>query len=148
MRERPVNVFFYGSYINFNVLNEADIDERPFEVGCLHGYELSISPLANLKPKNGGIAYGILTQLSHSELDRLYQDHAREKLGGNYMPEAVTVSLLKGIHTPALCYISHDMAAGKADPGYVERILMPAKEYEFPEWYLNHIISFKIKGDS
>ena len=116
---------------------------RPFEIGCLHGYELNISPLANLKPKNDAAVYGILAQLTHSELDRLYQDHAREKLGGNYMPEAVTAYLLIGIHTPALCYISHDMAPGKADPSYVERILKPAADYGFPRWYLNHIQSFK-----
>jgi hypothetical protein len=143
MIEHTVGVFFYGSYINFNVLKEVDINERIFDVGSVNGYELTISPLANLKYKKQGIAYGILTKLNHYELDRLYQDHAKGKLGGEYLPEAVIVYQLHGIYTPALCYISHYMEEGKADPAYVERILKPAKEYRFPNWYLNHIESFK-----
>ena len=139
---RFINIFFYGSYINFKVLKEVDINQRAFEVGHINGFELTISPLANLRPKNDGVVYGILTQLTHSELDRLYQDHAKGKLGGNYLPEAVTVYQQNGTYTAALCYISHDMAASKADPAYVDRILKPATEYGFPEWYLNHITSF------
>ena len=143
MIEHTIDVFFYGSYINFNVLKEVDINERTFKIGSINGYALTISPLANLKIKKQGIAYGILTKLTHYELDRLYQDHAKGKLGGEYLPEAVIVYQLHQIYTPALCYISHNMEEGKADPAYVDRILKPAKEYRFPKWYLNHIASFK-----
>jgi hypothetical protein len=129
--------------MNFYILKEVDIDERAFEVGSIIGYELTISPLANLRTKKQAIAYGILTQLTHDELDRLYQDHAKGKLGGEYLPEAVIVEKQHGIYTPALCYISHNMEEGKADPAYLDRILKPAREYGFPKWYLNHIESFK-----
>ena len=140
--DRLANVFFYGSYINFTVLKEADINQRGYKVGRINGFELTISPLANLRSQDDGLVYGILTQLTHSELDRLYLEHAKSKLGGNYLPEAVTVYQQNGTYTAALCYISHDMAAGKADPAYVDRILKPATEYGFPKWYLNHIASF------
>ena len=143
MAEHRVDVFFYGSYINFKVLGEVGIKERPIEVGRVNGYELSIKPLANLRRKKQGMVYGILTGLTHAELDRLYLEHSRGILGGEYHPEAVIVYQLSGIYTPALCYISHNMKDGKADPEYVERILKPAGEYEFPKWYLNHIESFK-----
>lgn len=62
--DRAVNVFFYGSYINFKVLKEADINQRTFEVGRINGFELTISPLANLRPQKDGLVYGILTQLT------------------------------------------------------------------------------------
>ena len=65
MTDRAVDVFFYGSYINFNVLKEVDISKRAFEVGLVNGFVLTISPLANLKYKKQGIAYGILTRLTH-----------------------------------------------------------------------------------
>jgi hypothetical protein len=143
MIEHSVNVFFYGSYINFKVLKEVDINERAFEVGRVNGYKLTIAPLANLDHKKQGIVYGILTQLMHDELDRLYQEHAKGKLGGEYLPEAVIVYQLNGIYAPALCYISHKMKQATADPAYVDRILKPAQEYGFPKWYLNQIESFK-----
>lgn len=37
MRERTVDVFFYGSYMIFDVLKEVDIKERAFEVGSING---------------------------------------------------------------------------------------------------------------
>ncbi len=141
--EHTVDVFFYGSYINFDVLAEVDINKRHFEVSSVHGYKLTISPLANLKYKRLGTVYGILTQLTHEELHRLYQDHAKEKLGGEYLPEAVIVYQQRGTYTPALCYISHNMKAEKAASAYVKKILEPAKEYGFPAWYLNQIASFQ-----
>lgn len=52
MKERSVNVFFYSSYMSFDVLKEANINERAFEVGGLNGYMLEIAPLANLKKEN------------------------------------------------------------------------------------------------
>lgn len=143
MTERAVDVFFYGSYINFQVLQEVDIEKRDFVVGSVHGWALTIGPLANLVPQKQGIAYGILMKLTHTELDRLYQEHAIGKLGGVYLPEAVIVCHSEGVFSPALCYISHSMEAKPANPDYVDRILNPAKAYGFPEWYLSHIASLK-----
>ena len=91
MIEYTVDVFFYGSYMNFAVLKEVDISERAFTVGCINGYQLSISPLANVTVKPEASVYGIATRLTHLELDRLYLEHAKKKLGGEYLPEAVIV---------------------------------------------------------
>ena len=134
-----VDVFFYGSYINFSVLREAGIGERPFEVVSALGFELVISPLANLKRKPHGLIFGIRTRLTHPELDALYTDHALGKLGGRYLPEAVLVRQQSGEVLPALCYIAHHMAPAKPDPAYVDRILHPAKAYRFPQWYVDQI---------
>lgn len=140
--EHRVDVFFYGSYMNVAVLKEAGIGQRSYSVGTVNGYALRIAPLANLVKHEHGVVYGILTQLAHDELQRLYQEHARKKLGGVYLPEAVWVRRIDGLAAAALCYISPNMKHAKADPAYVERILQPAKAYGFPRWYVKHIESF------
>ncbi|HSS65288.1 MAG TPA: gamma-glutamylcyclotransferase family protein [Gammaproteobacteria bacterium] len=142
MNSHQVDVFFYGSYINFAVLAEAEIDERPYRIARLPGYRLTISPLANLVRDESSEAYGILTRLTHRELDGLYVGHAQEKLGGTYLPEAVVVTTAENISLPALCYLSHDMRPSKPDSAYVDRILNPARRYGFPAEYLRHIASF------
>lgn len=147
MSGRRVEVFFYGSYINFDVLAEAGIDERPYDLVRLPGYRLHIGPLANLVADEASQAYGILTRLTHNELHRLYNGHAREKLGGVYHPEAVLVFNIDNALMPALCYLSHDMQPAEPDPGYVDRILRPAREYGFPADYLADIESFKSQTD-
>ena len=143
MSSYPVNVFFYGSYMNFDVLQEVDIDQRAFEICRIGGYELTIAPLANLSANALGTAYGILTKLTHAELDRLYRVHAEKILGGRYLPEALAVRHPNGVLIPALCYISHNMKKAKAKAEYIEKILKPAQVYGFPQWYLDHIASFR-----
>ena len=41
-------VFFYGSYMNLDVLREADITPHDWEVATLSGFDLRIAPRANL----------------------------------------------------------------------------------------------------
>ncbi len=141
MPPRYVDVFFYGSYINFTVLQEADIGARAYQVARLPNYKLVIAPLANLVPEEGFVSYGILTQLNPVELERLYREHAYKKLGGIYLPEAVLVYTDTRVMIPALTYIAHDMETAKPDPAYVARILGPARDYGFPPQYLAHIAS-------
>ena len=142
MSKPYVDVFFYGSYINFDVLAEVDIGERPYRTAWLPSYRLVIAPLANLAKDRTAVAFGIVTGLNHDELERLYVEHAQGKLGGTYLPEAVLVYTDENVAMPALTYISHDMEAGQPEATYVQRILRPAQRYGFPESYLDHIRSF------
>jgi len=143
MHEHKVDVFFYGSYINFDVLAEAGIGERHYEAARLPGYRLVIQPFANLVPDAACQAYGILTKLSHAELDRLYDEHARQTLGAEYRPEAVLAFNIENALMPALCYMAHDMKPAAPDPDYVDRILDPAREYGFPADYVADIEAYR-----
>ena len=50
LAEPRVWVFFYGSYINFDVLQEAGLVPGEWEVARLPGFDLEIAPRANLIP--------------------------------------------------------------------------------------------------
>jgi hypothetical protein len=141
MAERAVAVFFYGSYINRDVLAEVEIDPDPFEVARLEGFDITIRPLANLVAAEEARVFGILTRATHAELARLYH-HADHVLGERYLPEAVLVEAKAG-PKPALCYIAHEMADAPADPAYVERIVGPAREYGFPAEYVAKLEGFR-----
>lgn len=141
MKEPRVVTFFYGSYINQDVLREVDLVPDRIEVARLPGFDIEIRPLANLIESDRHSVYGILATATHAELGRLYA-HAREVLGGEYLPRAVLASTLAGKLEPALCYIAPDLAAAPATPEYVARIAGPARAYEFPDWYVRRIESF------
>lgn len=136
-----VITFFYGSYINPVVLREADLVPARFEVARLSGYDITISPLANLVPADQSVVYGVLAEATHEELDRLYQ-HAREVLGGVYLPRPVLVETLGGCFKPALCYIAPELSGEPPAPEYVAQIVEPARAHGFPEWYITHLQSF------
>ena len=142
MADHSVWTFFYGSYMNLNVLREVDILPDEWTTCSLANYELIIQPRANVLPCANSTVYGIVAKTDHTDLERLYT-HAREVLGETYLPEAVLITTKNDASLPALCYISHDMKPAPAANDYVDRILQPSREYGFPEWYLKRIESFR-----
>ena len=88
-----------GSYINRRVLAEADLHPEELVVATLPGFDIQIGPLANIRREAGRVVYGVLATATHAELDRLYQ-HAREVLGGTYLPEAVLCHVTDGPPPP------------------------------------------------
>lgn len=139
---RHVDVFFYGSYINLDVLAEMDLHPSPVQVATVAGFEIVIAPLANLLPAKGALVWGILAPMTHDELGRLYDEHAQKVLGGTYLPEAVLCLTAAGDYRPALTYISPALPSGPVSEAYVERIAGPGEGYGFPDPYLRHLRSF------
>jgi hypothetical protein len=141
MPEPKVPVFFYGSYMNRAVLKEAELSPERFLVGRLFGYDIRIAPRANLVPSDRDVVYGALTEATHAELERLYA-RARDVLGETYLPHPVVVEADDGAWRPALCYLAATMEPRPADPAYVARIVAPARELGFPQWYVERLTGF------
>jgi hypothetical protein len=142
MVEPKVWVFFYGSYINLDVLAEVELYPEQREVARLPGFDLRIAPRANLVRSDRDSVYGLLATATHRELARLYA-HAHEVLGETYLPEAVLVETLDGRWRPAMTYLCHEMVPRPAEFAYVERIASPARSLGFPDWYVARIESFR-----
>lgn len=137
---RKVWTFFYGSFMNPDVLAEADVHPIGQQMARLDDWELKIAPRATLIPTQGSCVYGILAQLTHSEIDRLY---AKDWFGfGTYLPEAVMVTNAVGHPSAAMCYVAWQIEGGKPTPEYIGKMVTVAREYSFPEDYLRHIQSF------
>ena len=142
MSETEVWTFFYGSYINMEVLQAVNYTPRQYEVARLPGFDITIRPLANLIRSDQHTAYGIVATGTHAELARLYE-HAENILGGRYLPEAVLVQTMSGRWMPALTYLAPDLSGETATADYVDRIVKPAKKLGFPAWYIERLESFK-----
>lgn len=134
-----VSVFFYGSFINLDVLGEVGLVPENVRVAKLEGYDIRIQPLANLTPSEGDSVFGVVCRSTHADLDRLY----RQTWVGTYLPHPVVVETMEGVQTPALCYLSPAREVAAADRRYIDRIVGPAREYGFPAWYLERIEQFR-----
>ena len=136
---RQVQVFFYGSFINVDVLAEVDLRPQKVEVARLDGFDIHIGPLANIVPSNERSVYGIVCGATHAELERLYgQGWVSE-----YLPEAVVVETQDGHTQPALTYIAPDPPVEPAANDYIDRIVNPARELGFPDAYIARLESFR-----
>jgi hypothetical protein len=142
MAAPQVWTFFYGSYINRQVLAEVGLFPAQWEVARLGGFDIVIRPRANLVGSEQHSVYGILATATHAELERLYT-HAKDVLGQVYLPEAVLAQTTDGKWRPALCYLAPAMEPRPAANDYIDRIAGPAREYGFPEWYVRRIESFR-----
>ena len=142
MADARVWVFFYGSYMNPDVLREVNIVPIDWEVARLHGFDISIRPRANLVRSEQHCVYGVVATATHGELARLYA-HAKDVLGEVYLPYPVCVETRDGKSRPALCYMAPAMDPRPAEHGYLERILGPAREFGLPEWYVERLERFR-----
>jgi hypothetical protein len=122
------------------VLAKADVyPPAPHRVR-LDGWELHIAPRATLIPAEGRCVYGILAQLTHQEIDKLY---TKDWVGfGTYLPEAVIVTAAAGRHVPALCYVAWQTEGGKPTKEYRQTMVEVAQRFSFPEAYVRHMQSF------
>jgi hypothetical protein len=139
MARNKVKVFFYGSFINRRVLADVDLLPEEVEVARIWGFDIHVRPLANLVRSDRHSVYGIVCTTTHADLERLYG----QEWVGAYLPEAVLVETKDGRLIPALCYIAPGMAPGRAADDYLDRIVGPAREYGFPEWYIERLEKFR-----
>ena len=105
---RRVWTFFYGSFMNPEVLAKADVRPTESQMARLDGWDIKIAPRATLVPSEEKSVFGVLAQLSHADLEKLY---TKDWFGfGTYLPEAVLVETIDQTWLPALCYLAPAMA--------------------------------------
>jgi hypothetical protein len=140
MSAPKVRVFFYGSFINRQVLAKGGLVPERVEVGRLWGFDIAIETLATLVRSDQHCVYGIFCEATHDELRRLY---GQDWLGGAYLPEAVLVEAGEGRLVPSLCFIATTRPPARPADDYLDWIIGPAREYGFPSWYIARLERFR-----
>jgi hypothetical protein len=131
--DRRVDGFFYGLYMDREILREAGITPSNPRRAYVDGFALRIGQRATLLPSAGARAYGMLYALTHAELDRLYTAPGLEQ----YRPEAVLAIPLGGTPTAALCYnLREAPRPQERNPDYAERLRRALTRLEFPPDYV------------
>ena len=138
MIESKIWAFFYGGFINLHILKELGVELAEYEVAQLSGYDIQILPVVNLVKSDKDSVYGIVTPITHKDLEQLIKG-----LTEKYLPEAVVVRTYDEKWRPALCYIANSMEPRPASDNYIDNIVKPAKEFGFPLWYIEKLETFR-----
>jgi hypothetical protein len=72
MAEPTVWTFFYGSFLNLDVLKQGGFVPERYEVARPSGFDIRIRPLATLVRSDQHCVYGIVASGTHEQLRRLY----------------------------------------------------------------------------
>jgi len=136
METPKAQVFFYGSFINRDVLARGGLIVDRFETVKAWGFDIRIQTLATLVRSERHCVYGILVTATPEQLQRLY---GQDWLGQAYVPEAIVVETQEGRLVPTLCYIAHELPPARPAPDYIEWIVSAARQARFPEWYIERL---------
>jgi hypothetical protein len=130
--ERKVAVFLYGLFMDMDGLQQRGFAPSHPQVASLDGYDIVLGDRATLVPHAAARVYGIVTGLTHADLDTLYTEASVR----DYRPEAVVVILGDGRQVPALCYTLPTVTGSHRNTTYAVKLFELAKALAFPETYL------------
>ena len=136
MDPRQIDGFFYGLFMDAEVLRQSGVKPSNFRRAYVTDFALRIGERATLVPSPGARAYGMLISLTHADLDRLYGAPGLEA----YRPEAVIAHPFDGEAIPALCYnLVEPPRPHERNPEYAGRLRGVLKNLEFPNEYVESV---------
>jgi hypothetical protein len=132
MDSRPINVFFYGLFMDAEALRANGFHPVNARQACVPGMSLQIGRRATLVPDPARCAYGFVIGLSHAEVERLYT----EPSVAAYRPEAVIAQLMDRSCLAALCFnLPPSDEPAQANPEYAEKLRVVADRLGLPADY-------------
>ncbi len=132
-----MEVFFYGLFMDVNILSKNGIELSNPRKGYLNDYVLKIGNRASLLPSNGEKSYGIVMTVDGEAIHKLYA----EPSVADYVPEEVDIITDAGDSVTATCYnLPPELLTG-TNTSYALSLYELAKQEGFPDDYLA-----KIKG--
>lgn len=136
MTERRIDGFFYGLFMDSDILRESQVEAVSPRRAYVDDYALRIGRRATLVPTPGARAYGMVFALTHDELETLYTAPGLEQ----YRPEAVLAHSMEGETLPALCYnLREAPGSDEINTEYAERLREVLGKLEFPPEYIASI---------
>lgn len=126
-----VPAFFYGSYMDPDVLRRFGAEPGTPERATLWGWRLAFTPHANIVQDKVTAVEGVVYGFSHDELDRLY---GPDGYVTTYRPVPVTVEV-GGEPRPAMTFVE-DARPSRPDGNYVEAFITICRKVDLPAQYV------------
>lgn len=133
-----MDVFFYGLFMDLNILREKGIEPANPRMGFLKDFALQIGKRASLISSTGDRSFGVVMDVNETKLNSLYSDPSV----ADYLPEKVMVELISGGTVQAICYNLPAHLITGANEYYANSLYALCKRLNFPDEYLLRIKSF------
>ena len=112
------DVFFYGLYMDPELLEQKGVKPRDPRPAYVDGFELNIGNKATLIRKPGAVAHGMVYSLTHAEIHALYGGAGLHE----YAPEAITAYLGKDAIPVLSCNLIEPPGIGESNPEYEQKL--------------------------
>jgi Gamma-glutamyl cyclotransferase, AIG2-like len=136
MASRRIEVFFYGFFMDADLLRTKGAHPVNARPACVPGFALRIGQRATLLRIPDACAHGILMELTHAEIEQVYSEASVRA----YRPEAVLAELTDGSRVPALCFnLPVPPGPEEADSEYAAKLRDLARRLGLPSDYVESI---------
>ena len=128
-------IFFYGLFMDPQVLEEKECHPVNVTRACLPGYQLKIGERATLLASPGSRCYGTVIELADSEVRKLYQDESVK----DYKPLDVEAVYMDGGAIQAVSYVLPVEKLSGSNSEYAKSLARVAMKLELPDEYVAEI---------
>jgi hypothetical protein len=136
MDQRRVNVFFYGLFMDHELLDGKGLRPSDIRLAAVPGFVLRIGARAALVPTPTGEVHGLLMKLSHADLEKLYSEPSVQA----YRPEPVLAVARDGATVAALCYnLPEPPSPDERNAEYASKLRSLAQRIGLPSGYIASI---------
>lgn len=133
-----MKVFFYGLFMDSDLLAAEGIDTGEPALGYVEDYRLLIGERATLQRDDNARAFGVVFDIDSEALEKLYAQPGV----ADYVAEQVTVRFDDGTRLQALCYTLPEAPTGAVNRRYAAALLKLATRLGLPEACLRQIGRF------
>ena len=136
MSDRRIAAFFYGLFMDVEILRSKGLDPKEAVPAHVAGFALRIGDRATLVVDSAGAAHGVLMLLTHEEVEKLYSEESVR----SYKPEAVIAVRDDGRQVPALCFnLVNAPSEDSKNPAYASKLRDLAARLRLPADYVASI---------
>ena len=136
MSDRRIDGFFYGLFMDKEILKEKNVEVVAPRTAYVNDYALQIGKRATLVPSAGNKAYGMVLSMTHDEIETLYGAPGLE----DYRPEAVIAYSMTGESFPAICYnLNVVQSPDEKNDEYAALLKTALEKLNFPQAYIDNI---------
>ena len=129
------SVFFYGLFMDEDLLRNKGFSPSPAIVSCVRDYGLRIGERATLVPATGEHTWGTVMSLTDDDLARLYG----EQSVADYKSVPVTAHTLEHNAIAAVVYVlPADKLAGQ-NSKYLSSLIAVTRKLDLPAEYIEHL---------
>ena len=131
-----MEVFFYGLFMDRDILLKNGVNPVNPRTACLNGYALKIGNRASLLPSEGAKSWGVVMTVEEQAMKALYA----EASVADYIPESVVVVTEDGQRIEAICYNLPAHLMTGTNEAYARSLYELACKLKFPGEYLDEIL--------
>ncbi|MFQ5688610.1 MAG: gamma-glutamylcyclotransferase family protein [Candidatus Scalindua sp.] len=131
-------IFFYGLFMDDELLREKGFNPTFGKIAYVDGYGLRIGERATLVKSEGERSYGLVMELREEELEQLYSDSSVS----DYVPELVEATDLNGAIANVYSYNLPISKLSGSNKSYAKSLSVVAQKKGLPQNYINEILTW------